>query len=251
MKKYLISIESANSDRLKKLYSQATFYNSKDEFKQFGVIGKNLSVSEYFQQGIAGKEKPMTPGELGCTLSHIAALRDFLNSDEQYAIIFEDDVIERFEVNFQDLEKQIGSLNLGTCFFLSLGGIQMKICNRVRGKFLTEELYNQKILKVDYDYLEKLAYAYAYIVDRKMAKMLVDYHQPPKIYDHWQDLVGRGDFDFYVSFLFDHPIIENNDALSYLEKERSLITPISQENKDFLHYLRVKLKKYVLNKYII
>lgn len=251
MKKYLISIESANSDRLKKLYSQATFYNAKDEFKKFGVIGRNLSVSEYFQQGVAGKKKPMTPGELGCTLSHIAALRDFLNSDEQYAIIFEDDVIERFEVNFQDLEKHISSLNLETCFFLSLGGIQMKICNRVRGKFLTEELYNQKILKVDYDYLEKLAYAYAYIVDRKMAKMLVDYHQAPKIYDHWQDLVGRGDFSFYVSFLFDHPIIENNDALSYLEKERSLITPISQKNKDFLHYLKVKLKKCVLNKYII
>ncbi|MGE8551516.1 MAG: glycosyltransferase family 25 protein, partial [Acinetobacter calcoaceticus] len=170
MKKYLISIESANSERLKKLYSQATFYKYRDEFKQFGVIGKNLSVSEYFQQGVAGKKKPMTPGELGCAMSHIAALKDFLSSDEEYAIIFEDDVIERFEIDFQDLEKHISSLNLGPCFFLSLGGIQMKICNRVRGKFLPEELYNQKILKVDYDYLEKLAYAYAYVVDRKMAQ---------------------------------------------------------------------------------
>lgn len=52
-------------------------------------------------------------------------------------------------------------------------------------------------------------------------------------------------------FLFDHPIIENNDALSYLEKERSLITPISQDDSDLLRYLRVKLKKYILNKYII
>lgn len=49
---------------------------------------------------------------------------------------------------------------------------------------------------MDYDYLEKLAYAYAYVVDRKMAQMLVDYHQPIKIYDHWQDLVGRGEFSF-------------------------------------------------------
>lgn len=72
MKKYLISIESTNSERLKKLFSQATFYKYRDEFKQFGVIGKNLSVSEYFQQGVAGKKKPMTPGELGCALCHVS-----------------------------------------------------------------------------------------------------------------------------------------------------------------------------------
>ncbi|ENJ8530150.1 LPS biosynthesis glycosyltransferase, partial [Acinetobacter baumannii] len=53
------------------------------------------------------------------------------------------------------------------------------------------------------------------------------------------------------SFLFDHPIIENNDALSYLEKERSLVGSHSQDDSDFLRYLRVKLKKYILNKYII
>ncbi|MFX6641165.1 LPS biosynthesis glycosyltransferase, partial [Acinetobacter baumannii] len=35
------------------------------------------------------------------------------------------------------------------------------------------------------------------------------------------------------------------------EKERSLITPLSQDDSDFLRYLRVKLKKYILNKYII
>ncbi|MEJ8508850.1 LPS biosynthesis glycosyltransferase, partial [Acinetobacter baumannii] len=58
-------------------------------------------------------------------------------------------------------------------------------------------------------------------------------------------LVGRGEFSFYVSFLFDHPIIENNDALSYLEKERSLVGSHSQDDSDFLRYLRVKLKKYI------
>lgn len=58
----------------------------------------------------------MTPGELGCAMSHIAALKRFLSSDEEYAIIFEDDVIERFEIDFQDLEKLIRSLNFGPCF---------------------------------------------------------------------------------------------------------------------------------------
>ncbi|MFX9042666.1 LPS biosynthesis glycosyltransferase, partial [Acinetobacter baumannii] len=66
MKKYLISIEFQDSTRLQGFYEQRTFHNYKDEFKQCGIIGKNLTVSQYFEMGVAGKSKPMTPGELGC-----------------------------------------------------------------------------------------------------------------------------------------------------------------------------------------
>ncbi len=34
-------------------------------------------------------DKALTPSELGCTLSHLEALKDFLNSSEQYAVVFE------------------------------------------------------------------------------------------------------------------------------------------------------------------
>ena len=40
MKKYLISIELQDSTRLQGFYEQRTFHNYKDEFKQFGIIGK-------------------------------------------------------------------------------------------------------------------------------------------------------------------------------------------------------------------
>ncbi|MHA3055806.1 glycosyltransferase family 25 protein [Acinetobacter sp. ANC 4633] len=251
MKKYLISIESANSDRLNKLYSQATFYNYKDEFKQFGIIGKNLSVSEYFQQGVAGKKKPMTPGELGCTLSHIAALRDFLNSDEQYAIIFEDDVIERFDIDLDDLENLIKDMKLKPNFFLSLGGIQMKICNKVRGKLLPNVFFGEKILKVDLDFLDKLAYAYAYVVDRGMAKRLISYHATPKIYDHWGGLLLEKNISFYATFLFEHPVLneDNLDNCSYLEQERLLMGQVKKNRIYYFHYYLKKIKKIVLNKW--
>ncbi len=40
-----------------------------------------------------GREIPLTPGELGCTLSHLQALQLFLDTDDQYALILEDDAI--------------------------------------------------------------------------------------------------------------------------------------------------------------
>ncbi|MCU4413733.1 glycosyltransferase family 25 protein [Acinetobacter sp. WU_MDCI_Axc73] len=252
MKKYLISIESQDSKRLQGFYAQPTFYKYKDDFKQFGIIGKNLSVSQYFEMGVAGKNKAMTPGELGCTLSHLEALKDFLSTNEKYAIIFEDDVIERFEINFDDLENQIENLDLGENFFFSVGGIQMKICNRVRGYDLDKKLYQQKVLKVDKDFLDRLSYAYAYVVDQKMAKMLLEYHQIPRIYDHWQQLVGmQENFNFYVSFVFDHPIVESDNSLSYLERERNSLNFKVTTEKDYLQYLRVKVKRFILNQYDI
>ncbi|WP_445116477.1 glycosyltransferase family 25 protein [Acinetobacter sp. WZC-1] len=250
MKKYIISIEPAESPRISKLFAQKTFSQYRDDFKFFGVLGKALTVSEYFQQGVAGKQKPMTPGELGCTLSHVAALKDFLISDEAYAIIFEDDAIERFELNLDELEQRVRQLELAPCFLLSLGGIQMKICNRVRGAQLSDQLYDQKILKVDDDFLDNLSYAYAYIVDRKMAEMLIHYHQPPRIYDHWQDLlVLDTPVHFYATFVFDHPAIEQDENLSYLEQERKNMEVYGNQKNDQFRYLRKKMKKYMLKKY--
>lgn len=144
MKKYLISIEEAGSPRLNNFFIQDTFRHEIENFKIFGVIGKQLSVGDYFDMAVAGKRRALTPGELGCSLSHIAALKDFINSDDEYAICFEDDAIERFPIDLEKLNEEIISLQLKPCFFLSLGGIQFKICNRVRGRYLDQTLEGLK-----------------------------------------------------------------------------------------------------------
>ncbi|MPW43622.1 glycosyltransferase family 25 protein [Acinetobacter guerrae] len=251
MKKYLISIESVDSDRLKRLYSQSTFYKYKNEFSQFGIVGKNLTVSEYFEKGVAGKKKPMTPGELGCTLSHLEALKDFLASDEKYGIIFEDDVIERFDVDFDKLEQQVATINLASPLFLSLGGIQMKICRKVKGKNHPDFLLGQSILKVDPFFYENLAYAYAYIVDREMAKILIDFHKPPRVYDQWADLimVSKQPFSIYVSYIFDHPQIENEKDKSYLENERDMMSITKKKSYLNFSYIIKKMKGFFLQTY--
>ncbi|MBJ9985531.1 glycosyltransferase family 25 protein [Acinetobacter sp. S40] len=251
MKKYLISIESEDSKRLQGFYAQKTFYKYKDDFKQFGIIGKNLTVSEYFEQGVAGKSKPMTPGELGCTLSHLAALKDFLSSEESYAVIFEDDVIERFSIDFNVLEEQIKMMRLSPPLFLSLGGIQMKICRKVKGKDQKNLLLDQPVLKVDPFFYENLAYAYAYIVDREMAKILLNFHKPPKVYDQWADLTinSKQPFNIYVSYIFDHPQIENEKDKSYLENERDMMTITKKKSYSNSSYIVKKIRGFFLQTY--
>ena len=251
MKKYLISIEDLHSPRLKNLFEQATFLNKENEFKVFGTKGSELSVSEYFKQGVAGKVKAMTPGELGCTLSHLHALHDFLASNEAYAIIFEDDVIEKNRIDFDDLEQKINQLNLKENFFLSLGGIQMKICNKVRGQLLEKSLFDQKVLQVDLDFLDKLSYAYAYVVDRKMAQALIDYHTPARIYDHWKELSTQKNVHFYATCLFEHPILtqDNITTHSHLEQERALSQHTSKSKTPVSQYLKKKLKKLTLHQW--
>jgi len=46
--------------------------------------------------------KQMSPGELGCTMSHIKALEQFLKSDNDVALILEDDIMGTDE-NIQKL----------------------------------------------------------------------------------------------------------------------------------------------------
>ncbi len=59
---------------------------------------------------------------------------------------------------------------------LSIGGIQMKECRKVRGKFCDFSLLDKKVLKVVPDFFHRVNYTVSYIVDRKMAKNLLEYH---------------------------------------------------------------------------
>jgi len=64
----------------------------------FGVDGRKLSSIEYYKfmvgaRSFAKHGQILTPGEVGCALSHCRMLEEFLNSNEQISIIFEDDVL--------------------------------------------------------------------------------------------------------------------------------------------------------------
>ena len=257
MKKYLISIEKEDSPRLAGFFSQPTFARYQTEFKKIGVRGADLPTAEYFKLAVAGRKKALSPAELGCTLSHVNAFKDFLASDEKYACIFEDDAICLSEIDLNALEPQLEALNLEPCFFLSMGGIQLKSSHRVRGTFLDNKINDTSILKLHPIYFGRLFYTYAYMIDRKMAELLVRYHEVPKGCDHWSQV---RDYDsksqFYAMFLFDHPELgQEMVGQSYIEQERKLLKQDNVIKKSWMSRLQVsvlkRIYKYLLSKYKI
>lgn len=251
MKVFVISIEDDNSPRLTKFLDQSFFSKSQIEFKKFGIKGGALSAKQYFEQAVRGRTKPLSPSELGCTLSHLSALNSFLETTDEYALIFEDDAIIPENMSLDKLESEIKKIEWTENTLLSLGGIQMKECLKIRGKIKDYKLLGQKILEVVPDFYHRVNYAVAYIVDREMAKNLIEYHQPIRKADDWSYL-----FDFnnksniLMTYLVEHPEIEageTNLQLSAIEAERINSKDIPRSK--YGHGLRKNLAKISSKKY--
>lgn len=247
MKKYLISIEDKNSARLEAFFAQETFNKYKDSFKSFGIKGVEVPTADYFKLAVAGRVRPLSPAELGCSLSHLSALKDFLATDEEYACVFEDDAISTKDLDLELLIKDIKAMSLPKCLFFSLGGIQLKINDAVRGTILKQSIQDLPVLKIHPHYYKKLSYAYAYVVDREMAELLLKFHEQPKVYDIWEELYQyHSNPHFYAAFIFDHPEIEDCRAgQSYLQNERDAIYSTKQCKRTVLETFKNSLLKRI------
>ncbi|MGA8884126.1 MAG: glycosyltransferase family 25 protein [Acinetobacter sp.] len=230
MKVFIISIEEENSPRLNNFLSQPFFQSLTQQYKKIGIKGAELSAKFYFEKAVKGREQALTPGELGCTLSHLQALEEFLESDDSYAFILEDDAILPKDLTNGMLQQELSRIKLPPKTLLSLGGIQMKESRKVRGKFVQDQFLGKKVLEVIPDFYHRVNYAMAYIVDREMAALLLVYHQPLRRADDWSYLF---DFDHQVhlmmTYLVDHPVIqkgESNQRLSAIEAERVDNSPL-------------------------
>ncbi|KGT46939.1 glycosyltransferase family 25 protein [Acinetobacter sp. HR7] len=133
MKTFIISIEEENSARLNKFLNQPFFQKDNLTFEKVGVKGGDLSAKEYFELGVKGRSRPLSPSMVGCTLSHLEAMRKFLDSSEDFALILEDDAILPNDFSADLLEQQLKQMQLSPQFLFSIGGIQMKECRKVRG----------------------------------------------------------------------------------------------------------------------
>lgn len=96
MKAYLINLDRSQ-DRLQRMYQQ--FEKAGLAFERVAAVdGKTLSDDEIASiKRNAGWKDPLNRSELGCFLSHRKCLELIVQSGEQYAAVFEDDV--RFSGN--------------------------------------------------------------------------------------------------------------------------------------------------------
>lgn len=251
MKIYVISIEDEKSLRLKKFLDQDFFEKGQLSLTKIGIKGGDLSAKEYFEKAVRGRSKPLTPAELGCTLSHLTALKSFLATDDEFALIFEDDAILPKQLTLKGLEEEIKNFNLPKNVLFSLGGIQMKESLKVRGTLRDQLFLNKQVLEVHPHFYNRVNYAVAYIVDREMAQNLLDYHRQVRKADDWSFL-----FDFnknsniLMTHIVDHPVIEageTNTQLSAIEGERVKSTNLPQSiygNSLGYNFAKLKYKTY-------
>ena len=232
MQVFIISIEDEESPRLNKFLAQPFFQNKKLPFNKIGIKGGELSAKVYFEQAVKGRNKPLTPAELGCSLSHLEALKSFLATNDNYALIFEDDAIIPSNLSIETLEKELKKIKLPQNTLFSLGGIQMKESRKVRGALKERKFFKKAILEVHPHFYNRVNYAVAYIVDREMAQTLVEYHQRHRKADDWSYLFDFNDQShILMTFLIDHPEItagEINTQLSSIEAERSKYEDLPQ-----------------------
>jgi len=103
---YLINM-SKNADRLKSFVEQykGCDLGSKNFFRFEAVDGRMLNLADYVspralaeiqdaeKNGYRVKHYQLTPGGVGCYLSHQQVLRIIAESDKPYGIVFEDDAV--------------------------------------------------------------------------------------------------------------------------------------------------------------
>lgn len=121
-------------------------------------IKQVLDVNKYEQYlGSAPKL-----GTIGCSLSHIKTWETFLNSNFEFALIFEDDIAfdpKELKATIDDLlnNKELWDINL---FEIHHSGMPLSI----------KKLSNDRDLSI---YLVKISHSGAYIINRKAAKNLL------------------------------------------------------------------------------
>lgn len=250
---YVVSIEEEQSLRWKGFIQQDFIKSLTQGFVKVGVRGSDLPTKQYFDLGVKGREIALTPGEVGCTLSHLQALEHFLASAEEYALILEDDAIFPQDLQLDKITDALEQMKFSENFIFSLGGIQMKECRKVRGELIRSTFLNKTVLRVVPDYYHRVCYTVAYVVDRKMAETLLAYHRVLRRADDWSYL-----YDFnpqakiYMSYVVDHPVINagcDNPQLSLIEVERE--ARLAFKKSRYGSTLRKNIAKLFYKKYCI
>jgi glycosyl transferase family 25 len=223
MKIYFISLES-DKHRVAEFKKQFPIFFSKMNWIK-AVNGKKLLADDYFLKlynFFSIKEKIITPSELGCTLSHLNALNDFLATDEKYCLILEDDAIGTDnEIKF--IKSLLEKSEIDGCLIL------------MDQRFYSYEKYilgknnGYGVYQLSNFSIKFIFGTCAYLLDRKTAQLMVDFHRNNINYaDAWNDFYKFSTVKFYYSPVIGHPIDKNN---STIEGERSMVN--TAENNFF------------------
>lgn len=244
LKKYVISIEDIDSHRFNDFFERNNFCRT--DFIVKGVKGIEAPVSDYFLRAVLGAVLPLTPSEFGCKESHISCLRNFLSSDDEYAVFFEDDIVKKTNFDF-DFDFSV----FGENFIFYLGDLETKKARKFRIKKMNFNFSGRKVGKLPICFSYSLYGTYAYVLDRKCAEKYLAFLERPHVADDWSGFSEENKkINFYISDCFYHPQIGDADHFSVIEHERMKRKNASMKNNfimDFLKRRKIKFLRILLS----
>jgi glycosyl transferase family 25 len=199
MKAYIINL-ACSLDR--KRYVKEIlepFANIEMQFIE-GINGKELSDEgrrKNFADSISFQRygRYLRPGEVGCTLSHLECYRKIIQADEDYAIIFEDDIIP-----YEELVEVLSSLKP----FIDTSVPGVILLSGGYWYFSKKRLDDKHQLASVYD----ANFTHAYLINKKAAHLLVN-GKPFWLADDWEYLKLRG---IKLQGVFHHVVDQNWDG---------------------------------------
>jgi len=147
-------------------------------------------------------------GTIGCSLSHEKALREFLESEYEFALIFEDDVVFNPHELKECVDKAIEKKNLWDILSFEMihDGLSLKVAN----------LYEDKQISL---YLASVKHSGCYLINRGAAKRLLEKFFPIIMpFDHY----FTASWEFDIKFAGVEPrIVKQGFGNSQIKSEPS------------------------------
>ncbi|MCK7607975.1 glycosyltransferase family 25 protein [Acinetobacter portensis] len=229
MKIYCISLDVDYSRR------ECLSKKFKTKYSEFYIVsavnGNELTAKNYFgyTQSYFHKYKYLlTPSEIGCSLSHVAALKSFLKTDEKYALILEDDVIGS-DVDIERIKKIVDRLDFtGVVMCGGQEGLPLDWNDYRYGKSTEIDPNLYKVNKYSIKFFSRTV---CYVVDRDFASHYVDMNDNfIHLADDWVKYFDNTNYSFYYKNIMKHPIDLSG---SHIESQRKL-TQKAQYKINFL-----------------
>lgn len=175
---------------------------------------RNKSFGKLVDRGF-----PATPGEIGCTLSHLKAYQQVIDRGLEWACILEDDAI--LDIRFKKFIDSFDHSKLDSATLYLLGGqnglSQIEVVKSFKNiKMLGNERFVKTIRSEDFIYR-----TCCYLISLDLARSLVILHRNNLILaDDWCYLIRLGLIkNIYLADFVDHPL---DLSMSHLQTERRI-----------------------------
>ena len=237
---YLVSLDE-DTQRRETLAKDFPFYYP-EMIKVSAIDGRKLDAKSFYNSIInfyKTTRKLLSPAELGCTLSHIKALKQFLDSDNEYALILEDDVIG----NDKNIDKIFSLTD-------TIPPNSLLICGGQEGLNARKYQYGKKSKLEGLTEVSTFSYRHVfrtccYLVTKKSAKAIVDYQEINlTLADKWDAFFRGTGIRIYYKNCLAHP----KDLLnSHIEHDRVLFKNKTLYQKMYSKDILITVAKKIFN----